>query len=133
MEGSAGSCNPLASRPDPPFDDLFELPGIKRLEKIRLCTGLHGGERPFTGLGGRDNDHRQRGLFLPDLAQDHETAHFRHVNVRDQGIELLAADRQKRFAPVGGSLDDIAIRAAGAWLRYGATGFFFPESAGAEP
>ena len=110
MEGSVGSCNPLARRPDPLFDHLFELPGIKRLEEIRLCTGLHGGERPFTGLGSRDDDHRHRGLFLANLAQDLKTAHFRHLNVRDQGIKLLVADRLKSFAPVGGSLDDIAIR-----------------------
>ena len=78
---------------DGPGHDVAKLPQVQRLEQVVEGAELHGLDGRLGGPVRGDDDHRQPGVDLADLAVGVQARHVGQADVEDHGVGRLAADR----------------------------------------
>ena len=77
---------------DGPRHHVAKLVQVQRLEQVLEGPQLHGLDGGLGGPVRRDDDHRQPGVDLADLAVGVQSRHVGQPDVEDHGVGRLAAD-----------------------------------------
>jgi hypothetical protein len=110
---------PLAQRADPfgdPFGDLGHRHRVARLADD--VDGAHAqclDSRRRARLGERADDDGRNRVVLPELPQEAQAVHARHLDVERDDIGLVLQDHLPRLAGVSGATHDleVVVRAQG--------------------